>query len=139
MANLIWIHEDALRADHPVFEAAGKEAAALYVWDDAYLKEMGYGMKRLVFMYEAVCTLPVTIIRGDTKEVLDEVSGEKLFVPKTPNPTLCAIAGSLSKPVNWVADEPFVVLNKTPELKRFFRYWNKAKKVALKPNGGADA
>ena len=32
MAGLIWLHEEALRADHPVF-AAGPGATALFCWD----------------------------------------------------------------------------------------------------------
>ena len=37
MADLIWLHEDALRRTHPVFLAAdferGSDALPIYVWD----------------------------------------------------------------------------------------------------------
>lgn len=36
--SLIWLHEEALTANHPVFKAAPKDTSAIFVWDDNYLK-----------------------------------------------------------------------------------------------------
>ena len=66
--SLIWLHEDALCASHPVFSAAPSVCEAVFVWDDAYLQHAHYSLKRLVFLYETLCELPVTIIRGHTLE-----------------------------------------------------------------------
>ena len=35
-----------------------------------------------------------------------------------------------------IEDTPFVTLANPPDLGRFFRYWNKAKKGAMRPHGG---
>jgi hypothetical protein len=37
--------------------------------------------------------------------------------------------------VDLVEDTPFVTLDREPDLARFFRYWNKARKSAMRPHG----
>ena len=41
-----------------------------------------------------------------------------------------------SHTVRAVADEVFAHLKSSPDLRRFFRYWNKAKSSAMDYNGG---
>ncbi len=137
MSALVWIHEDALRADHPAVLQAGDESELVFVWDDQYLQTMDYGFKRLVFIYETLCTMPVTIYRGDTVNTLTNIMQDKgsnqLYIPATPNPGLRQRIGELTKIVDTqvIEDVPFVTLDKPPNLGRFFRYWNKAKKRAM--------
>jgi deoxyribodipyrimidine photolyase len=144
MTDLVWLHEDALRADHPVFAHAGLEAQACFIWDENYLKRMQYSFKRLVFIYESLCELPLDIYQGDTIDVLvtltDEYNSNAVFVAQTPNPELKHLVQSLQRrlAVNVIADEPFITLNQQPELKRFYRYWNKVKKLAMRPVGKSD-
>jgi hypothetical protein len=142
MSDLIWLHEDALRADHPVFAAAGADSSVVFIWDDAYLQQMGYGFKRLVFIYETLVELPLTILRGDQFECLARLAGEaggRVLVPATPNPrlqqTLERLRGDFE--VELVDDVAFAMLPQEVDLKRFFRYWNKARKVAMTPGGGS--
>ncbi len=141
MSGLIWLHEDALRADHPVFAAAGSDCEAFFIWDDAYLQQMDYGFKRLVFIYESLAGLPVTILHGDQQTCIRQLAQDRagrVYMPATPNPLLQAAAERLSNDldVEIVADVPFVSLAREPDLKRFFRYWNKARKPAMLPGGG---
>ena len=142
MTTLVWLHEDALRADHPAIVTAGSDAVICSVWDETYLRNMQYGFKRLAFIYESLCALPVKIYKGDTVEVLQELAqqfdAEYLSIPTTPNPELLALAKELEHVINtrFIDDVPFVQLNKEPDIKRFFRYWNKAKKLAMLNGGG---
>jgi len=141
MSDLIWLHEDALRADHPVFERAGPGSSACFIWDEAYLKQMDYGFKRLVFIYETLIELPLIIFRGDRFDCLSRLAGEgsgRVLVPDTPNPALQQTINCLRRDfeVEVVADRPFVSLAREPDLKRFFRYWNEAHKIAMEPGGG---
>ena len=61
-------------------------------------------------------------------------------MPASPDP---AIIGQLvmirqavpALTVEQVADTAFVTLSQEPDLARFFRYWNKARKAALRPHG----
>lgn len=140
MSGIIWLHEDALRADHPVFAEAGPETPAWFVWDEAYLREMDYGFKRLLFIYETLIELPVTIVRGGYLESLPALAARHdglIWVPETPNPSLKRTAARLSEDydVNVIADTPFVKLPREPDLKRFFRYWKLARKPAMTIGG----
>jgi hypothetical protein len=143
VSGIIWLHEDALRADHPVFAEAGPETSAWFVWDEAYLREMDYGFKRLLFIYETLLELPVTIVRGSFLDFLPSLAarhGHRIWVPETPNPRLIGALTQLSTDheVNVIADAPFVRLPREPDLKRFFRYWNLARKPAMSIGGTAD-
>lgn len=137
MTALVWLHEDAMRQNHPVYSAAGEDAISYFFWDEDYLKQMDYGFKRLVFIYETLCELPVTIIHDSTLEGLIRVAEnhgyEIIYIPATPNPLLKKITTELKRrmPVIIVDDNPFVSLSKEPDIKRFFRYWNNAKKLAM--------
>jgi hypothetical protein len=143
MAGLVWLHEEALRADHPVF-AAVPEATALFCWDVDYMAAADIGLRRQIFIYESLLELDVTIIRGAASQVLPLVArrdqATQLYVPNTPNPLIrqelskvtAALAGIA---VELVSDRPFVQLAETPDLGRFFRYWNKARKQALRRGG----
>ena len=143
MAGLIWLHEEALRADHPVF-AAASGATAVFCWDVDYMAAADIGLRRQIFIYESLLDLEVTIIRGAASKVLPVVArrdqATQLFVPDTPNPLInqellkvkTALAGMT---VKLVPERPFVQLDVQPDLGRFFRYWNKARKQALRRGG----
>ena len=143
MAGLVWLHEEALRADHPVFVAV-PGATALFCWDVDYMAAADIGLRRQIFIYESLLELDVTIIRGAASQVLPLVArrdqATQLYVPDTPNPLIrqelskvtAALAGIA---VELVSDRPFVQLAATPDLGRFFRYWKKARKQALRRGG----
>lgn len=142
MTHLIWLHEDALSATHPVFNEAG-EADAVFIWDDAYFQKWGHSMKRLMFLYETLCELPVTLYRGDTIETLNALMTEKnadtLYVPHSINPDFQQVMAALKTDhsVKIVKDAPFAIPKK--ELggpKRFFQYWKKVQKSAMQKHAG---
>lgn len=142
MSTLIWLHEDALRADHPLFNERA-DAPACFIWDDAYMTAMHYGLKRRVFIYETLLELPVDIYAGDTqtslRALLDTHKADCLVTGKTPNPRLKDICTALrgDVAVRTIADTPFVQMDAPQELRRFFKYWNKARKKAFLPDGRA--
>ena len=140
MSELIWLHEDMLRADHPVF-AAAPDAPACFMWDDAYMAAQGYGLKRRVFIYESLLELPVEIYQADTLQGLRDLAAQHgadtIVTGKTPNPAIKSLCEDLRDglSVTTLADTAFVQMDNVPELKRFFKYWNKAKKNAFKFDG----
>lgn len=138
-APLILLHPEALRGTHPVFQAAPLGTAAIFVWDDAYWRAANYSLKRLIFIYETLCELPVTILHGTVEEVVKAYAPSMLYVPATHNPLLAAEITRLAQlaPLQWVADEPFVVMQFKGEMRRFFPYWKKAERKAFLPHGGA--
>ena len=137
MQTLIWVHEDALRKDHPAYRDCDLSQSAYFIWDDAYLEKMNYGLKRLIFIYETVCHLGIQVYRGDTQSVLKELAAstgaECLRLAATPNPDLNQIAENLAQSltVHIEPDDAFVSLEREPSLKRFFGYWKKARPVLM--------
>ena len=148
MANLIVLHEDALRLSHPIFNNETKSLSAhnnwekpVFIWDTDYFSDAGHSFKRLVFIYETLSALPVDIYHGKMDDVIVQLIQEKnltnLFIPKTPNPQLRQFINFARTMVSThvIDDEAFVSLDRTPDLGRFFRYWNKAKKHAMRHGG----
>ena len=61
MNKLFWMHHDCLT--EPASEA-------IYIFDDEQLGAAGWGLKRLMFVYECLLELPVQILRGPTAATL---------------------------------------------------------------------
>jgi len=139
MTDIIWIHDGALRADHPMFKDRA-DVKSVFIWDDAYFKSAAIGFKQQVFIYEALTHLPVEIIKGDTVSILKELAGNNgaIITAATTSVELNRMMAMLNQShmVRVVADEVFAHLKSSPDLRRFFRYWNKAKSSAMDYNGG---
>jgi len=138
---LVWLHEEALRATHPVFNAAPDGTRAVFVWDDDYFRKLDYSLKRLIFIYETLCELPIEIIHGDTKSVIKEISPSGLYVPASNKPHVLALMNDLKSVADLkiIKDEDFVSIPTPADLKRFFKYWSMAETTAFLKNGGMDA
>jgi hypothetical protein len=138
--SIIWLHDEALRLTHPVFATAPACADAVFIWDDTYLKNSGYSLKRLIFIYETLCTVPIDIIHGDTLTMLRTLAATSLYIPYSPNPFVQNIISELSAimEVHVVQDVPFVRVSEDIDVTRFFKYWKRAEQSALMFNGGDD-
>jgi len=144
MPDLIWLHEGALRRTHPVFTMADSDAPALFIWDSARFTACHVGVRRQLFIYETLVELGVDIHEGDATDLIPRLvaayGASRLLVPATPDPALrhqlATIRSSIPDvAVDLVDDTAFVTLSADPDLGRFFRYWNKARKSALRPHG----
>ncbi len=86
---IVWVHGDCLSPKNPALQAY-PEAAAIWVWDDALLEEWKISLKRIVFIYECLLELPVTIRRGDVaKEVVafaQEQGADGVATAESPSP-----------------------------------------------------
>jgi hypothetical protein len=138
---LIWIHEEALRLTHPVFNAAPSGTRAVFIWDDNYFRALNYSLKRLIFIYETLCELPVDILRGDAVSVIKELMPSRLYVPSTGKPHIILVIDQLKTitEVEIIQDEVFAQIPETTDFKRFFKYWSFAEKTASLRHGGIDA
>ena len=148
MADLVWLHEGALRLTHPVFAAVGPDAAAVFIWDRDRLAASHVGIKRQLFIYETLAEMSesrsLDIHEGRAEEVLPRLAAQagagRVLVPSSPDPALRAEIGAIRRAapdleIVEIEETPFVSLANTPDLGRFFRYWNKARKSALRPQG----
>ena len=133
---LIWVHDDALGPDQPIFRHYA-DAPAIYVFDDQLIDYRGYGIKRLGFITECLGDLDVTTYRGDTASCLlamaDHYGADTIAMMETPCPKLKEITIDLRQQISVevVENTVFVDLEKEPDLKRFSRYWRQAQKSAL--------
>jgi len=141
MADVIWLHEGALRRTHPVFTMADREAPALFIWDSARFTTGHVGARRQLFIYETLVELGVDIYEGDATDLMPRLvaayGASRLLVPATPDPALIGQLATIRSAipdaaVELVDDTAFVILSEAPDLGRFFRYWNKARKSALR-------
>jgi hypothetical protein len=144
MADLIWLHEGALRRTHPVFAAAAPGTAAIFVWDRARFAAGHVGARRQLFIAETLAELEIEIHEGDAAVLLPQLvaahGANRLLVPASPDPAIIGQIATIRQAMPQVAveqveDTAFVTLPREPDLARFFRYWNKARKSALRPHG----
>lgn len=139
---VLWIHADALSPAHPIWQ--GRQGApALFVWDEALLREWGISLKRVVFIYECLLELPVEIRRGAVAEQVLQFArlqgADQILTPASPSPRFRAICTELrqSMPVHVVEAAPFLDYDGPLELQRFSRYWRVASRYAAGSAGAA--
>mgnify|MGYP002879612057 CR=1 FL=1 len=144
MTDLIWLHEGALRRTHPVFAIAAPGAPALFIWDRDRFAAGHVGARRQLFIAETLAELAVDIYDGDAAVLVPQLvaahGANRLLVPASPDPEIMTQLAAIRRAmpdvtVELVEDTAFVSLAKEPDLARFFRYWNKARKSALRPHG----
>ena len=134
--QLLYIHDKGLGDYHPIFSRMNANSKAVFIWDDAFFKRRCYSLKRLVFIYETLCSMPIEIYYGDTKNIIKEISPEKILTPFTIDLPIMAIINEISEQfeLEFVYPPSFVQIDENIDFIRFFKYWNKAKKTALRKN-----
>jgi hypothetical protein len=126
MSNGIWwVHEKALFIPE-------QKIQCVHVWDEDYYQSRGYSLKRLVFIYETLCQMPVEIIKGNTQQVLGGFN-QPIYVPRTTDVKICEWVGVLNQHMttHWVSMPQFVDVDESIDFPRFFRYWKQAQKTAF--------
>ena len=135
--ELFYIHDKALGSDCSIFSRTNSETKAVFIWDDYYFKQRGYSLKRLVFIYETLCSMPVDIIYGTTGDVINMLAPKKIITSFTADLPIQKIFKDISKQfeLEFVYQPSFSQIDDSFEFKRFFQYWNKARKSALRIDG----
>ena len=72
--QLLYIHDKGLGDNQPIFSRMAPNSRTLFIWDDAYFKKRNYSLKRLVFIYETLTTMPVEIVHGKTLDIVKEIA-----------------------------------------------------------------
>ncbi len=133
MRAIVWLHEDGLRLDDC------RELPALFVFDDALMRRLGYGLKRITFIYETLVELEVTIRRGDTASEVQRFAAEHGAETLRLRPTVCperlAIIADLARhfAIDELPEPVFVTAPERLDLKRFSRYWRRVGAQAMLP------
>ncbi|MEM1444592.1 MAG: hypothetical protein AAGF84_00915 [Planctomycetota bacterium] len=133
--TMLWVHDEMLRP-----EVLREGEPACFVFDDQWIRDAEISLKRLVFMAECLEQMPgVEVRRGGMVAELSafaEAHGvSAIRTQVTPLPRLRSQIDRLGErfALEFVHEPPFVALPGRVDLKRFSRYWNKAKKQAFKP------
>jgi hypothetical protein len=130
--SIVWVHGDCLRPDNPALLHADT-APAVFVFDDELLRDYRISLKRLVFLYESLCELPVTIVRGDVATELCAFANQHhathIVTTASVAPRFQHIVTAIKKShhVTVLAEEPFVEIPGHTDIKRFSRYWQVAR------------
>ena len=134
--TVVWVHGDCLIPYNPALQAV-PDASALFVWDDRLLAEWKISLKRIVFMYECLLELPVTIRRGEMAAELSrfvtERGAERILTTESPSPHFIATCNQLQTQniqLEILPVEPLINYEGEFDLKRFSRFWRKAQKYA---------
>ena len=135
--ELFYIHDKALGSNCSIFSRTNSKTKAVFIWDDYYFKQRGYSLKRLVFIYETLCSMPVDIIYGTTGDVINMLAPKKIITSFTADLPIQKIFKDISKQfeLEFVYQPSFSQIDDSFEFKRFFKYWNKARKSALRIDG----
>lgn len=128
------LHEKSLHEKYINYDPLSRP---IYIWDNEYYKNRGYSFKKLIFIYETLCSLPVEIFYGDTFNILDNINPDKIIINYTTDSNIKSIIDMLGKKyyVYNIYDEDFVELEQGLKFNRFFKYWNKIKSLAFTKDG----
>ncbi len=135
---LLWIHTDALNPKSPLL-LAHPDRPRVFIWDREWIAKEEINWKRLVFLAECLQEMPgeVDIRIGDPAAELlaaARASGaDYILVQRTPDPRLLAAAEDLERhlPVVWYDPPSFVESDRSLDLKRFSRYWQRVQSSAM--------
>jgi deoxyribodipyrimidine photo-lyase len=140
---LLWVHTDAL---HPRGEVLTRftGAAAVFVWDEGWLEKERISRGRVGFLEECLAEMPegMEVRRGDVAAEVLAVAKEKnadcVVAMRTVDPRLLEAARKMAETLRvvWMDVPPFVDEGPGFDLKRFSRYWQKARDSAMRPGAG---
>ncbi len=138
--TIFWVHDQAMNSKQCELEISDNETQAVFIWDNSYFYDRSYSLKRLIFIYETLCQLPVEIIEGDTLSVIQAWMPLKIKTFYTVDSKLNLIIQQLSKSYQVEIIKPVFLaqIDSDRQFKRFFNYWNSAQKTAFLKNGGSN-
>ena len=129
MKNLIWLHEEMLRLEHPIFEVANSNAHTFFIWDEKHFINASVNFERLVFIYETLLELPVTIYQGDARDIISKLSYKfgvtEVFTPDAKSIALRRLFEKLKYTVdlNVIEETKLFRYDEEIEYMRFFQFW----------------
>jgi hypothetical protein len=139
----VWLHLDSLSPTDPAL-IANPDAAAVFVFDEPFLKEAGLTFKRLLFVYEcvqeALAGRAGDIRRGEVvSEVLDfcmQHGCDELHVTETVSPRFKEHIAHLRQHILVIEHPaPSLVTWNSAAPRRFSRFWRQIEDEALRPTG----
>ncbi len=135
MTSVLWIHEDVLNPKAAIWQRP--YAGAVFVFDAEQLREAGYSLKRVMFLYESLLELPVSIRQGNTEEVVSSFAAERgaqrILTSASVQPWIRRVVERLRArwSVEVVPEAPFLDGPEPSDLTRFARFWRQVEPYAF--------
>ena len=133
MSAVVWVHWDAVSVDHPVMKAAPHEARRLFILDAQEIARRDWSLKRCVFLLECLEDMNLEIVEGQPSDILNSLKPSQVFTASSSDPYILKQVREIDGEVSVIQPKPFVALPDDVDMKRFFRYWTKAKKSVMQP------
>ncbi|WP_019895338.1 hypothetical protein [Hydrogenovibrio halophilus] len=128
MSTVYWLHDECLKRPDAITESD----RLISVWDHQYLFDQAWSLKRLVFLYESLCSLGCDIYQAHINEVLTHLSARpevsEIVTWEAQDPRLNRMIENAKccHPNLQVRPQPNMVdMNIRPPVKRFFHYWKR--------------
>lgn len=137
MKRLFWLHDESLRLP----EQATEDDLVVFCWHQDYFIQQGWSIKRLVFIYETLCTLPVTIYAGNPVEIFSALKQmhniNEIVVQRPFDPQLEAHIEQVSQIHTLSYDDPPCLIDdsRLKPCKRFYAYWQQIEARLLHKTG----
>lgn len=125
MKRLFWLHDESLS----VPAQANAEDLLVFFWHSNYFKQQGWSLNRLVFIYETLCRLPVTVYAGNPSELIRAIKNEQtvsdIYVQTPLNPLLNAEINQVNQQhqLKQYESEKMIDDSLIKPCKRFYAYW----------------
>jgi hypothetical protein len=135
MNSVLWIHEDMLNPKAALWQRP--HAGAVYVFDEEHLRDAGYALKRLLFIYESLLELPVSIRKGNTVEIVSSFAAERgaehILTSASVQPWIRRAVERLRAcwSVEVIPEAPFLQCPEPSDLTRFARFWREVEPYAF--------
>tara|TARA_A100001015_G_C14571377_1_gene549231 strand:- start:39 stop:464 length:426 start_codon:yes stop_codon:yes gene_type:complete len=136
---VVWVHDESIALHNTENEHLPDVAHAFFVWDNQYFSAMRYGLRRLVFIFEAVNDLGIPIYQGRHAEVCQYVAQQfnaNIVCSVLPsNPSLRNSVAEIQDEVKfeWSTPDAMPTLaDSNEEFLRFHRYWSAVRDSVLK-------
>lgn len=137
---LVWIHTDALNPKSPIL-AQNPSAPAVFIWDETWLRDAHISSKRTDFLAQCLAEMPPHleqrrgIVLTELLAAAKAAGADHILTHSTVDPTLRAAIASAERtlPVVVVPPPVFADDSRGFDLKRFSRYWQKARASAMRP------
>ena len=133
---IVWVHTESLSPTSAAL-AAYPDAPAVLVWDEASPVQRELGLKRMVFLYESAIETRAHMRRGDTEEALlafaEAHDADGIVTTESPSPHFARLVSTVSQhmPVCVLEETPLVDREGAFDLRRFSRFWERARESAL--------
>ncbi|MBD3767704.1 MAG: hypothetical protein IE928_07090 [Gammaproteobacteria bacterium] len=125
MKRLFWIHDESLCQP----AQATDDDLLVFCWHQDYFSQQAWSAKRLVFIYETLCTLPISIYAGDPNEIFSALKEthqiSELLVQRPFDPQLKDHIERVSQThtLNYYDPPRLIDDSRLKPSKRFHAYW----------------